>query len=298
MFTFRSMDTEVAVVASHHERRTARRVADTFAEAEARFSRFDPASELSALNRAEGAFVASGPLFDQLERAREYVLLTEGVFDPAVGATLRAHGYDRAFVPGALDRPRAPGAVPDGGFLEIVLERATRTVWRPHHVQIDLGGMVKGSTVDLAALHLAGDGAVDAGGDAALRGRDPDGGAWRVEIEDPRCASRTIATLAVTDASVATSAPNRRRWRLGSGSAHHLIDPRTRAPSASDLLQVTVVATTTELADVLAKTAYLLGARAGRRFLERQPDVGGVLVGAGGALAFAGALDVREVARA
>jgi thiamine biosynthesis lipoprotein len=60
--------------------------------------------------------------------------------------------------------------------------------------------------------------------------------------------------------------------------AHHLIDPRTQAPASSDLVQVTVLARTAELADVLAKAAFVLGADAARRLLERQPDVGAVLV--------------------
>lgn len=80
---------------------------------------------------------------------------------------------------------------------------------------------------------------------------------------------------------------------------HHLIDPRTSAPAATDLLQATVIARRAELADVLAKTAFLLGSRDARRFLERLPDVGAVLVPRDGDRPiFVGALDVREVAHA
>jgi thiamine biosynthesis lipoprotein len=117
-------------------------------------------------------------------------------------------------------------------------------------------------------------------------------------VEDPSDASRTTCTVAVSDAAVATSAGNRRRWRLGESLAHHLIDPRTQAPSTSDITQATVIAPTAELADVLAKTAFLLGAREGRRFLERQPGVGAVLVPGHGPQILVGAVDVREVARA
>jgi thiamine biosynthesis lipoprotein len=224
--------------------------------------------------------------------------MTDGLFDPAVGGVLSAMGYDRSFAPGALDSARPSRPPRAARFLDVVLEERTRTVVRPCHVLIDLGGMAKGHTVDRAALHLAEAGAIDAGGDAALRGFAPSGGAWLVEIEDPQEPSRTIATLAVSNAAVATSAPNRRWWRLGASIAHHLIDPRTGTPSTSDLLQATVTAPSAELADVLAKTAFLLGAREGRRFLEGRPGVGGVLVCASGEPVFAGVLDVREVAGA
>jgi thiamine biosynthesis lipoprotein len=298
MYTFRSMNTEVTVTASVDEEALATQVAGTFAEAERRFSRFREGSELSALNRADRAFVASPELFDLLTRARGHVEVTGGLFDPAVGAALFALGYDRSFAPCALDRARAAQPPRAARFLDVVLEEQTRSVFRPPHVLIDLGGIAKGYTVDRAAEHLIQSGAIDAGGDAALRGSAPDGGEWLVDIEDPQDPSRTIATLAVSNAAVATSAPNRRRWRVGTGVAHHLIDPRTGAPSTSDLLQATIVAPSAELADVLAKTMFLLGAQDACHFLEQRPNVGGVLVRAAGRPLFVGALDVREVAHA
>lgn len=298
MFTFRSMNTEVAVTASGDAQAIARRVAATFGDSERRFSRFREDSELSALNRADGPLVASPQLFDMLWRARLYVELTDGLFDPTVGGLLFALGYDRSFAPGALDRSQASRPPRAARFVDVVLDRETRTVRRPQHVQIDLGGMAKGHTVDRAAAHLGESGSIDAGGDAVTRGSAPDGGEWLVDIEDPENPCDTIATLAVANAAVATSAPNRRRWRVGADFAHHLIDPRTRRPSTSDLLQATVLASSAEVADVLAKTAFLLGARDGYRFLERQPGVGGVLVKANGAPLFVGHLDVREVAHA
>jgi FAD:protein FMN transferase len=295
MFTFRAMNTDVGVTALGDEAAIAARVAATFAAAERRFSRFREDSELSALNRASGPLVVSDELFDMLTRARAYVELTDGLFDPAVGGTLTALGYDRSFAPGALDRERTSHPPRAGRFLDIALDHGTRTVVRPEHIQIDLGGMVKGTTVDVAALNLCGAGAIDAGGDAVMLGQSPTGDKWLVEIEDPTQPSRTIATLAVSDAAVATSAANRRRWRVGPALVHHLIDPRTQMSSTSDLLQATVTARSAELADVLAKTAFLLGARDGRRFLERQPGIGAVLVLRSGAFLFMGTLDVREV---
>jgi thiamine biosynthesis lipoprotein len=298
MFTFRAMNTDVQVTVCGDEEAIADRVAATFAEAEDRFSRFREGSELSALNRAEGPFTASPELFEALMRARAYVEMTDGLFDPAIGSTLAALGYDRSFAPGVLDRGCAVMVPPAGRFLDVALDPTNRVVFRPAHVQVDLGGMAKGSTVDRAARHLCGSGAIDAGGDAVMLGPNSSGDKWLVEIEDPLDPSRTVATLAVLDAAVATTAGNRRRWRVGNSFVHHLIDPRTQASSISDLLQATVIAPKAELADVLAKTAFLLGAQHGRRFLERQPGIGAVLVPRSARVLFIGALDVREVTRA
>ena len=289
--TFRAMGTEISVTAlDADEIAVATEVAAIFREAERRFSRFLETSELATLNRAPGAFVASAPMFEALERAREHVRMTGGIFDPAVGAALVAHGYDKSFAPGALDRA-APEPVRSRSFREVALDARTRTVRRPAGLLVDLGGMIKGATADAAARALRGAGAVDAGGDAVVRG-----GPWLVEVEDPRDASRVLTTLAVSNAAVATSAPNRRRWRAGARDAHHLIDPRTGGPAASDLLQVTVLAPTAELADVAAKTVFVLGERAGRRFLARHAELAAVLVRAAGDLAFVGDVSTSEAA--
>lgn len=297
MRAFRAMNTDVTVTATGADEEViAALVARTFAEAERRFSRFLPDSELARLNRARGPVTVSPPMFEALARARAYRQLTDGLFDPAMGGPLAALGYDRSFAPGALDRDHAPPPPREGSFGEVRLDPATRTVERPEHVQIDLGGLVKGATVDAAARLLPAIGAIDAGGDAVMRGPGPAGDGWRVEIEDPADPTRTRAVLLVTgDRAVATSAANRRRWRLAGREVHHLIDPRTRAPAASDLVQATVLAPRAELADVLAKTAFLLGAEGARRFLTGFPCVAAVLVQPGGTLLVIGQVAFVEV---
>ena len=258
MWTFRAMNTDVTVIGT-----TDARIAQIFADAEARFSRFRADSELSQLNAATGPMVVSQPMFDALLAARRYVELTDGIFDPAIGATLAALGYDRSFAPGALDRDAAATA-PHARFLDVVLDAETREVTRPADLKIDLGGMMKGRTVDAAAACLPATGAIDAGGDAVMRGGD-----WPVEVEDPRDPTRTIATLTVRDGAVATSAPTRRHWKVGGETRHHIVNPATQRSASSDLLQATVVAPTAELADVCAKTIFILGAEAGLAFAHR-----------------------------
>ncbi|HEU4612045.1 MAG TPA: FAD:protein FMN transferase, partial [Kofleriaceae bacterium] len=135
---------------------------------------------------------------------------------------------------------------------------------------------------------------IDAGGDMVLSGAGPDGDGWLVDIEDPDDPRSVLATLCVRDRAVATSAPNRRRWRRGPGDAHHLIDPRTGLPSRSDLAQVTMLAPTAEQADVLAKTAFLLGAREARRFVGARSELAAVLVHRDGTLEIAGDVELVD----
>jgi thiamine biosynthesis lipoprotein len=298
MFAFRAMNTDVSVSApGAHEAAVATAVAGIFAAAERRFSRFRVDSELSWLNRTQGPVEVSPELFAALARARHYTEVTGGIFDPGIGGALIALGYDRSFAPGALDRPAASPS-PGGCFLGVRLDPDRRVVDRPAAVQIDLGGMIKGRTVDAAGALLAAAGAIDAGGDAVLRGDGPEGAGWIVEIEDPRAPGSALAAVRVVDGAVATSAANRRCWRVADAAMHHLIDPRTQRPASTDLLQATVFAPTAELADVLAKTAFLLGAGAARRFLAGRGGVGAVLVPRLGGPIVLGDVDVVRLADA
>jgi thiamine biosynthesis lipoprotein len=293
MFTFRAMNTDVSVrCEDEHE---ARLVAEHFAQVERRFSRFLADSELSKLNRATGWFEASPELFDALLRAREHSVRTGGLFDPAVGAALVALGYDRSFAPGALDR--ASIALHDAQrarFDDVQLDPVARAVLRPRHVQLDLGGMLKGATVDRVIATFEGVSMVDAGGDAFMRGDGPERDGWLVDVEDPQDATRTVATVRVRDRAVATTAANRRQWRVGRASAHHVIDPRTGRPAQSDLAQVTVFAPRTELADVLAKSAFILGSLGARALIEADPSLGAVLVSTRGERSVLGAVALEE----
>jgi thiamine biosynthesis lipoprotein len=300
MWMFEAMNTQVTVCAPEldddAERRFAQQAATRFAAVVRRFSRFLPDSELSQLNRATSSVTVSAEMIDLLRDCREHVANTNGLFDPAIGGALAAAGYDRSFVPGALDRAQVPAPSPLARFSDLLFDEDARIVVRPRALQLDFGGFLKGRTVDRVIATAPAAVLVDAGGDIAARGDGPDGSGWLIDIEDPTNPERVVATLRVRDRSIATSAPNRRHWRAGSKHVHHLIDPRTGLPSSSDLAQVTVVAPTTEQADVYAKATFLLGARGGRAFIADRAASGiaAVLIGRDGALEVVGDLEVVD----
>ena len=61
----------------------------------------------------------------------------------------------------------------------------------------------------------------------------------------------------------ATSGTSVHRWQLADGRAnHHLIDRRTGRPADTDVVQATVVAPTAREAEMIAKTAVILGCAA------------------------------------
>lgn len=298
MWTFRAMTTDVRVetpgLARTAGRALAGDIAGLFAETERRFSRFREDSELAILNRATAPIVVSPELLELLLVAHDHRERTGGLFDPSIGGALIAAGYDRSFAPGALDRDARPAPVLSAERAQLEIDVPSRRVTRHGDVQIDFGGFLKGRTVDRAASLLPAPAAVDAGGDAVVRGGGPDGRGWLVDVEDPFDPAAALVTLRIRDRAVATSAPNRRHWRTGGGIAHHLIDPRTSAPADSDLAQVTIIAATAERADVMAKVIFLLGADEGARVVAAQPELGAVLVTRAHELRVVGDVEVAD----
>ncbi len=211
-------------------------------------SRFRPTSELSRLNEA-GELDVSADLADVVTRALDARVLSRGRFDATVHDALVGAGYDRTFDDVPADAPRAsrPARCAGGVAVEgrrVTLEPGTR---------LDLGGIGKGYAAERVAtlLSLAGPCLVSAGGDIAVRGV-PSAGTWPVAVSDE-------LTLGLTRGGIATSGNERRRWRRGGVEQHHLIDPATGKPAASDLLRVTAVGSDAVEAEVLATSTFIGG---------------------------------------
>jgi thiamine biosynthesis lipoprotein len=262
--TFRSMGTDVTVLGPGDEEEFAAAAAIVralFDREDRRFSRFRADSELSRVNANAGRWTSITPEFaDVVALAVAGWRDTAGRFDPTVLDAIIAAGYDRDFdelLAGARGSTRAPR--PGGRAGEVRVE-GTRLLL-PEGVGLDLGGIAKGWTVDLAAGSALAGGLpwvlVNAGGDLRLAGMPPAGGI-SVGVDDPEDPGGEAGRLMLGAGALATSSVTRRAWGEG---RHHLIDPSTGLPAAGDVLQATVWASTCAEAEVLAKQALLEGER-------------------------------------
>jgi thiamine biosynthesis lipoprotein len=168
--------------------------------------------------------------------------------------SLAAAGYDRTFdsiaggQPEALPVPDPNEALRIDGDTVQLLQGA-----------LDLGGIVKGWTVDLAVELLAEDFTgvlVNAGGDLRVAGSEPGRNGWLVGIDG---IDGELAWEGELTGALATSTVLKRTWRVAGGRvAHHLIDPRTGLPATTARCQVSVAGSVTWEAECWAK-AILLG---------------------------------------
>src|SRR5437660_8578842 len=256
----------------------------------ARLTRFSEDSELSRLNRGTGEWVPISNEMDEILaaalRAHE---MSAGLVNVAVLPAMLALGYTRPLIEGAgvatLESLRPLFPLPD------VLELRDGEARVQDGCGVDLGGIAKGWMADRLSETLGPNVVVNLGGDLRARGAGPRGDGWPVGLGG--------ATLVLRNQGAATSSTRRRRWgedgrgetpphlwgggpkgRRGEaatrggtpphlwgggpkgrrgGSLHHLIDPRTGSPARTGLEEVSVVAASGFEAEVVAKTALLLG---------------------------------------
>jgi thiamine biosynthesis lipoprotein len=234
------------------------------------WSRFRPASELNRLNASAGH--GPQPVSADLLRLglsmRAAWLGTGGLFDPTILASMRALGYDADF---ATVAARPAGALDDvllaaaPGMSGVTIDESSSTISLPSGVGLDPGAIGKGLAADIVAEELISAGAhgvlVNLGGDVSLAGEPDTDEPWAIGIEDERRGAddpdRLMQTLTLAGgrAGVATSTTLKRRW--AQGRRHHVLDPRTGSMSASDLVQVTVIAPDACTAEWSATAALL-----------------------------------------
>jgi thiamine biosynthesis lipoprotein len=258
---FAAMGTDVELYVEAEDNQECR---DALSAVEAEFhrldallSRFRADSELSRLNR-HGALAVSSELLELTELALAARVRTGGRFDPTVHDALVAEGYDRTFkhLPADVVAPRPARGARCGGT--VMIDREQGVVALEPGFGLDFGGIAKGYAAERTcdSLFEVGPCLVNAGGDLAVRGSLQDF-PWLVGVDTPA----GPITLALRSGAMATSGCDRRRWLRGGKPRHHLIDPSTGRSAESDLLHVTVVASSAIEAEVLAKSLFLAGER-------------------------------------
>lgn len=228
------------------------------ADLETKWSRFRGDSEVSRLNAAGGApRTVSADTRRLVAAAVDAWRVTGGLFDPTVLPSLRGLGYSTTFDAIAADSEIDFLGTPAPGCSGISVDEGSGTVTLPLGVEFDAGGIGKGLAADMVATELLAAGAiaalVDLGGDIRCAGTH----AWTIDIAHP-WKSTPLAHLHVADAGIATSSTQRRRWGAGR-QRHHIIDPRTGMPSATQIVAATVISADARSAEVWAKTILLRG---------------------------------------
>jgi FAD:protein FMN transferase len=242
-------------------------------------SNYDPASELSAMNRtaSQSPYRASEELFGFIKQCQMFFKDTVRAFDPTVGPLVRAWGFFTRQPARPSDEAIA-AAKAESGFDKVQLDDAARTVsYSVPGLEIDPGGIGKGYAVDQAVQVLKQQGIVSAlisaGGSTLYAvGHPPDRAGWQIAVADPSDPQKHIAMVELRDDSLSTSGVSQQSVQVGSHRYSHIFDPRNGEP-VEGMCQVTVIAPTATESDALTKAAFILSRDSTVQLFRRRADV-------------------------
>lgn len=231
-------------------------------------STYDPASEISAINRSTSTdpFPVSAPFAEVMNVAVEVHRVTAGAFDVTVGPLVRVYGFgpdaERALPPAEELAALAENV----GLSYVRFDEAAKTVQKLRRgIELDFSGVAKGYGVDKAALALEKLGTqnymVEVGGEIRVRGEKQSGKPWVLAIEEPVPGERGIhATLKLPRAggALATSGDYRNFRTIDGKLVSHTFDPKSKRPVPKRTASSSVVRPTAAEADALATAMNVL----------------------------------------
>jgi thiamine biosynthesis lipoprotein len=236
-------------------------------------------SELSRWNRKpdQTEWTELSPaLFEVIQRSIEIAELSDGAFDITIGPVVNLWGFG----PDARPETVPPDTVLEEAlagigyrYLELNAETMALRSAKPQY--IDLSGIAKGYGVDVVARYLDREGVqaylVEIGGEVRVNGRKPDGGAWRLAIEQPSEGARQVNKIVAMDQhAMATSGDYRNYYESDGVRYSHTIDPSTGKPITNRMASVTVITEDCMTADALATAFTVMGFERARALSIRE----------------------------
>lgn len=244
-------------------------------ELEGKLSLYEENSEISRLNSAAGQHpvALSHDTYQFLRQAAEDCAQAQGLFDITIAPLTLAWDVtsESPRIPSEAEIQEAQKLV---DYRRIIFDDANETAMLANAgMRIDLGGIAKGMAAALMRQYAVKNnvqGYLSLGGNMMVQGKKPDGKDYVIGIRDPRGdASEYIASLALDGLTMATTGDYERYFEQDGVRYHHIIDPFTGYPSATDLISVTVVSEDGTLADYLSTLIFMRGSAALSNYLDR-----------------------------
>lgn len=240
------------------------RVQEEFFRIANTYTRFNPNSELSTLNKQSGKPASVSPeMLSLVETMLELARFSRGKYDPTIIDLLEYHGYKSSFSPAQIVTVQKQLVNPASyvkkrpSWQQIELKRQQFKVKLAAGQRLDLGGIGKGYALEQAAAILndvSQDYLISAGGDIYGRGFNQAKGQWTAELRLAENETLGLVELAPAGQALASSGS----WARSAGKFHHLLDPDTGAPSQTSL-QSFILHPSATLADGLATVLFLCG---------------------------------------
>lgn len=272
---FFAMDTYIKIIlyepdTDNHGNNANNRIAEKAADAaqqemlrlDGLLSSYNADSEICALQKKSGA-VVSEDTAALLTRSVYLHAETGGAFDITLNPVSKLWGF-----------PHGPYRIPEEAEIKNVLSHTgmSKIHWNPDaryfskaepQLTLDFGGIAKGYAAEkmaavLKASHIR-HALLNLGGNVKVIGSKPDNSPWRVALRHPDDKDRYLGILSVKNKSVVTSGDYERYFIKNNKRYHHILNPKTGAPSRNGLRSATIICEDCTLADGLSTALFVMG---------------------------------------
>lgn len=247
-------------------------------------STYIDSSIISKINRNESYEVDT--LFLRVfETAQMIAKQTQGAFDPTIAPMVNywGFGFEKLSNENKEDFADLKNSV---GYQKISIEKG-KVKKLDLKTQLDFNAIAQGFTVDLVAEHLEKVGIVnymvEIGGEVKCKGLNAEGNLWQIGVDKTSeiiQEERFEAIIEVENTAVASSG-NYRKFKVDETTGMkyaHTINPYTGKPAKSNLLGVTIVTESCMVADATATAFMVMGLKASKKYLEKNPELEALLV--------------------
>jgi thiamine biosynthesis lipoprotein len=245
---------------------------------------FSEESQTAVVNRQAGIapVEVDKEVFGLIKRSLAISSVTQGAFDISYGSIdKRFWNFDQQMT--ALpSKEAAREAVKLINYKNILLDEDRQTVFlKQKGMRIGFGGIGKGYAAERAKQVLlqlgVESGVVNASGDLAAWGLQPNGKPWTVGIASPDSMRYPFSSVAISGRAVATSGNYEKFVTIGGRIYSHTIDPRTGFP-VHGIKSVTIICPNAELADALTTPVMVMGVKAGLNLVNQLKDIACIII--------------------
>lgn len=224
----------------------------------------------------------SAETFHLIERSIRISQITQGAFDITYGSVDKSLWNFDTTMYRLPDRDTARKMVRLINYKNILLDRESMTVHlKEKGMRIGFGGIGKGYAAERAKSVMQSmvvtSGVVNASGDLAAWGHQPDGQPWTIGIVNPNAAGQIFSWLNVTDMALATSGNYEKYIVIDGKKYSHTINPRTGLP-VTGIKSVTIICPNAEIADAMATPVMIMGVSAGLDMIDQINDMEAILI--------------------
>ena len=245
---------------------------------------FDPTSQTNQVNDQAGIapVKVDREVFDLVARSLKISQLTQGAFDISYGSIdKKLWNFDRNMteLPDAVTARQMVRLI---NYRNVILDEQNTTIFlKERGMRIGFGGIGKGYAAERAKQVLiqngVSSGIVNASGDLAAWGKQPDGSNWTIGIADPDAADLPFSYLNITDMSVATSGNYEKFVMIGGKKYSHTINPKTGLP-VTGIKSVTIISPNAEVSDAMATPVMIMGIQVGLDLINQIRGIGCVII--------------------